>query len=141
MSLKPILFIINALLISSVFALGVNEHINSGEGFGYILPEYFYIAVAVGVLGVSVVWTFLHVLGGCLFGIAAGGLWDGIKLGLLLGLGLGLSRLWPYVMAWTAGIFAGNAPLLPILGWGFLAIILFGLNRMVMYFWNNIHTP
>lgn len=137
---KPFLFLFNALLISSVFALGADTYVNGGAGFGYILPEYFYYFVMFGVAGMSVMWTLVHMLGGCLFGMAAGGIWDGIKLGFTLGAGLGLSRLWPYSMAWAAGIFAGDGPWLHIIGFVLLTGILFGLNQFVMYFWNNIHS-
>lgn len=139
MSLKPLIFIINTILISSVCALGAEQYVNNGAGFGYVLPDYFYTFVFIGVLGVSLVWALLHILGGCLFGMAAGGFWDGVKLGVFLGVALGLSRLWPYVVAWTVGILAGNAPLMPILGYAFLALVLFGLNRVVLYFWGNIN--
>lgn len=138
-ALKPLQFLLNAILISSVFTLGADKYVNDGAGFGYILPDYFYYFVMIGVLGMSLMWTVLHVLGGCFFGFAAGGVWDGLKMGFLLGLGLGLSRLWPYSLAWAGGIFAGNAPLLPIIGFLCLSGLLFALNQIVMYFWNNVH--
>ena len=139
MPLRPFILLINGLLVTSVFALGADYYINNGAGFGYVLPDYFYWFVIIGVLGMSVMWTLVHMLGGCLFGMAAGGVWDGLKLGFVLGAGLGVSRLWPYTMAWTAGIFAGDAPLMHILLWGMATGLLFGLNRFVMYFWGHLH--
>ena len=138
-ALKPLWILLQALLVMSTFALATNAYINDGAGFGYVLPDYFYYFVIFGIAGISALWALVHIVGGGLFGMAAGGVLDGMKLGLVLGVGIGISRVWLYVLAWGAGAFAGQAPIWHVVGFGVLGALLYALNRFVMYFWNNIH--
>ena len=104
----------------------------------YEIPALIEHMVIIGVLGVSLFWAILHVVGGGLFGLAASGVVDGLKMGLLLGMGLGISRLWSHCLAWAIGCFAADGPLWHMISLGFVALILLGLNSSMRYFWGSI---
>lgn len=120
-----------------VGALAANLFFNHGAGFGYAIHPYVYYAVAAAALASSVFWALTHMVAGCFFGIAAGGLLDGLKLGLILGLGMAAAKLWPYVSAAGVGVWAVGGPLGYGIGGVVLGMLLFALNKVLEYFWRT----
>lgn len=137
--LAPVWFVLQGLFFMGVVALGADTYINAGQGFGYEIPQWFYLFVGLGVIGIPAFWAVCHIIGGGLFGMAAGGIWDGMKLGFVLGGGMAVARLWPYAGAWGVGTFVGEGPIWIVVVSFMLAGFLYGLNKFVMYFWRNLH--
>lgn len=100
------------------------------------LDPYVYLIVGALVLVEPAFWITTHLAGGIMMGLASGGFWDGLKLSLILGFGLGASRLWPHVLAAAAGVYAGGGPGLYSYGGALLAALLFGLEKMMVWLWN-----
>lgn len=108
----------------------------NAEGLPTLEPIIYYV-VAAAVFVVPLFWAFTHLCGGLLFGIAAGGVMDGLKLGLILGLGLSVGKLWPYVAAAAVGTYLGQGPALYVWGGAALAVLLFALDKVMFYFWQS----
>ncbi|HEX2859903.1 MAG TPA: hypothetical protein VHP58_06890 [Alphaproteobacteria bacterium] len=121
-----------ALLVAALVA-----NFYGGLGYQYDLHPYVYYGTAIAVLAIPVFWCSMHLCGGVLIGVAAGGLIDGLKLGMLLGIGMGLSKLWPYVLAAAAGCYIGKGPMVYVVGGVVVGILLFGIDRALMYFWKS----
>ncbi|MFZ2587713.1 MAG: hypothetical protein WAZ18_06330 [Alphaproteobacteria bacterium] len=105
-------------------------------GMDYDMGAPAYLIIAVLALAEPVFWAVMHLCGGVMMGVAAGGILDGIKLSLILGVGLGLSRLWVAVLGAAAGTYAGGGPLLYSIGGVVVAFALFGLERGIMWMWH-----
>jgi len=128
-----IMFIIHTVLMMGTLAL-------TYEYYGQLhhdIPEMLRYFIYAGVAGVSIVWAVGHALGGSILGMAAGGVWDGVKLGSMLGLAMSFSRLWPYFLAFSVGAFLCEAPNWHTIGAILLTIIAFGLNLAVKYIWSH----
>lgn len=108
-----------------------------GVYFVFNLPIYVYYGVAAAALFVPVFWAVMHMCGGVLFGIAAGGLLDGLRLGITLGVGMALGKLWPYVLATGIGVYLGGGPLYYTIVCTIVAVLLFALDRVIAYFWKS----
>lgn len=98
--------------------------------------ESLYTLVALVVLLEPAFWVATHLFGGVMMGIAAGGFLDGVRLSLILGVGLGLARLWFVVVGAAAGVYAGGGPLIYSIGGVVLAVVLFGLERAMLWMWH-----
>ncbi|MCP5405501.1 MAG: hypothetical protein H6922_04695 [Pseudomonadaceae bacterium] len=109
----------------------------SGQVFGYGTDATMRGIVILAVLAEPAFWAVTHLFGGVLMGVAAGGLLDGMKLSLILGLGLGVARTWPYVAAAAAGAYAGEGPLLYSIGGAVLAVLLFGMDKAITWMWQQ----
>jgi len=126
------------LFVMTVVALVVtNFYYDSGHGFGMAVPPYVYYAVAAMVAVVPVFWAITHLCGGLLLGIAGGGVLDGLRLGLMLGMGMALSKLWPSVFGAAIGVFAGGGPQLYGYGAIVVGVLLFALDRILVFFWHT----
>lgn len=139
--MKALWWTYQLLVAMAVAALVAHQYYDGGQGFPYLrmfpLSDYLYWAVALGALVVPVFWAVTHLCGGILFGIAAGGLLDGVKLGLILGLGMAVAKVWPFVLAGAVGVYAGDGPLIYCIGGVILGIALYGLDWALTYFWNS----
>ena len=111
--------------------------VKQGGASLYDFSELTYTVVGLAVLAEPVFWASMHLCGGILMGVAAGGLLDGIKLSCILGIGLGLSRCWPYVAAASAGVYAAGGPQVYSIGGAVAALLLFGLDKAMTWFWHN----
>jgi hypothetical protein len=134
--LKLLFGLISSIVVLGVAALSV-DYYDPGM-IAYKIPDIVTQLVLLAVVGVSIFWTVCHVVGGGLLGMAAGGIFDGIKMGLLLGIGLGISRLWPHTLAWATGAFVAEGPVWHIVLLVVSAVVLFGLNSTMRYFWGSI---
>lgn len=132
-----ILWSYRGIVALMVGALVYDYFVMKGGGAGYGFTELTYTVVAVAALAEPVFWASMHLCGGILMGVAAGGLMDGIKLSCILGIGLGLSRCWPYVLAAAAGTYAANGPQIYSIGGAVVAVGLFGLDKAMTWFWHN----
>lgn len=126
-----------AVVALAVFALVANVYHDGGKGFGVDIDDIIVYGVAIAVLAVPFFWAVTHLFGGVLFGIAAGGVGDGLKLGLLLGLGMSVGKLWPYVAAASAGVYVGGGPAIYAYGGLALALMLLALDKVMEYFWKS----
>lgn len=108
-----------------------------GVFYAFNVPMYVYYGVAAAALFVPVFWAVMHMCGGMLFGIAAGGVLDGLRLGLTLGLGMALGKCWPYVLAVGIGVWLGGGPLYYTIVSVVIAVLLFALDRVITYFWKS----
>jgi len=133
-TLRRIFQVIVALMVMAVVA---NYYAKGGEHW-YPVGEPVYYGVLIAALIVPVFWAVMHLCGGVLFGIAAGGFLDGCRLGLTLGLGMALGKMWPYMLAFGLGVYLGDGPLLYAIIGGVLGVLLFGLDRVMNYFWNSM---
>lgn len=129
--------ILQGLVALVVMGLAANFFANGGMGYGVPIHAYVYYGVAVASLAIPAFWAVTHLCGGILFGLAAGGFLDGVKLGLTLGLGMAFSKLWPTVLAIGAGIMLGKGPLLYAAICLILSVLLFALDRVLHYFWHS----
>jgi hypothetical protein len=133
---KLLLGFINSIVVLGVVALSIDYY--DPSMIAYKIPDMVTQLVLLAVVGVSIFWTVCHVVGGGLLGMAAGGVFDGVKMGLLLGIGLGISRLWPHTLAWAMGAFVAQGPVWHIVLLVVAALTLFGLNSVMRYFWGSI---
>ncbi|PZP39106.1 MAG: hypothetical protein DI585_05150, partial [Pseudomonas fluorescens] len=98
----------NIVVMLLVTALATDYFYDGGKGFGFNLPNSVYYIAGAVVAFLPVFWAIAHVCGGLLLGIASGGVLDGLRLGILLGLGMALSKLWPASFGLAAGAYFGN---------------------------------
>ena len=78
-----------------------------------------------------------HIIGGGIMGMTAGGVLSGMRLGLTLGLGVALARLWPYAAIVAIVGFLTQAP-----AWHWVvslicAIIFYAIKVFVDYIWSS----
>lgn len=103
-----------------------------------VVPEWAYYFLAIAVAGVSLLIAIGHVIGGGLMGMTAGGVWDGMRLGITLGLGVALGRLWPYAIIVAVVGFITQAPVWHWLLAGFLGLIFFGIHFIMKFIWTKV---
>jgi hypothetical protein len=120
-----------------VLGLTANYYYDGGAGFGYPIDLPVYYGVAIAVLLAPAFWAITHLCGGILMGFASGGFLDGVKLGLILGMGMALSKMWPYVLAAGAGVYLGGGPLLYTVCGAVGAVVLYALDWSLRYFWKT----
>lgn len=101
------------------------------------LDPFIDTVVILAVLAEPVFWAFTHLCGGLLMGMAAGGVWDGLKLSFILGVGFAVARMWPYVLGGAAGVLMGGGPALYGYGGLVLAFVLFMLDYAMSWFWKH----
>lgn len=130
------LWLYRVVVASLVGALVYDVYTADALG-GYSFDGPVQMVVILAALAEPAFWALTHLFGGVLMGCAAGGIWDGLKLSMILGLGLGVSRSWPYVAAATAGVYAGGGPLLYSIGGGILAVGLFALDKAMTWMWHQ----
>lgn len=102
------------------------------------IPHQAYTAALIGVVGISVLITLMHMGWGMVFGLAGGDFLDGVKLGGILGACYGIGRLWPYFLAWGVGSFFGEAPLWHTVVAVIMAFVVFSFKMIIKYFWGNM---
>jgi hypothetical protein len=129
-------------LVAALLGLLVAHHYNPAglavPMWGQVaVPDYIYLGVLAAALVTPAFWALTHLCGGVLFGLAAGGLLDGMKLGLILGLGMALSKCWPYALGVAGGVYFGGGPLLYSVVAVVAAVGLFGLDKALQYFWHS----
>jgi hypothetical protein len=134
--MRGILSLVHLLLIAGTFAISCDYY----GGFNIDIPEWFRYFVGFGVIGISILWTIVHIVGGSLMGMAGGTALDGLKMGLFIGGAASIGRLWPYAFAWAGGafIYAPGSDILhtiiPIVA-GFVFLI---VNFVVKYLWSQV---
>lgn len=101
------------------------------------LDPFIINVVIVAVLAEPAFWAVTHLFGGLLMGMAAGGVWDGLKLSFILGTGFAVARLWPYVLGGAVGVLMGGGPGLYAYGGLFLALLLCILDYAMSWFWKH----
>jgi len=102
------------------------------------VPEWAYYFLGIAVAGVSLLIAIGHVIGGGLMGMTAGGVLDGMRLGITLGLGVAFGRLWPYAAIVAVVGFITQAPVWHWLIAGFLAFLFFGINFIMRFIWQKV---
>ncbi len=133
---KGIFHILQFLLAIAVLAISTSYYDSSV--IEYVIPEYIYWFAIIGVPGLSLLVAGFSLVGGGFFGIVGGTFLEGLKMGLLIGLTNGIARLWPYLLAWSAGAYFGNQPLLKVIGIALIGAVVYSLHLAVNYFWHNI---
>lgn len=133
MSFKTLFHIAQTFLMMATFAASCHYY----ERFDVVVPPVLYIILGFGIIGVSVVWFLFHLLGGGIFGVASGGIINGLKIGGTIGLGMSLGRLWPYAMIWAAGAFFFGPPWHTVAAF-LLGMFLFVVNRLMGYVWERV---
>jgi hypothetical protein len=129
-----ILHIVHGLLMFATFAAAADFY----HDFGVSLPpEVNYILFA-AIVGVSLVLALGHVVGGGLMGFTAGGVLSGMKLGLLLGSGMAVGRLWPYLGLIAAAAFVFDGPLSHVISFGVACVVCLGVNMVLKYIWSHV---
>lgn len=105
--------ILNGLLYTATFAVACDfydkTYANVATLPQFAFPEWLYWVLLAAMIGVSVLVTLFHVVGGGLFGATAGGVLTGMKHGLILGAVQAFGRLWPYAVAIALASFFFNA--------------------------------
>ncbi len=120
-----------------VLALTANFFANGGAGFGLPVHPYVYYAVGGLALAMPAFWAITHLCMGAVMGLTGGGLKEGLKLGLMLGVGMALGRCWLNVAAIGGGIALGQGPMLWAIGTLVVAVVLYGLDWAITYFWKH----
>lgn len=101
------------------------------------LEPAIYTVLVIAVFAEPVFWAVTHLCGGLLMGVAAGGVWDGLKLSFILGIGFAVARMWPYVLGGAVGAFMGGGQNLYVYGGFALAVVLFLLDYAMSWFWKH----
>lgn len=132
--MKIILGVIHAFLYTCTLALSANYfgHLN------YQVPDVVYYGVVVAVFGVSLLIALGNMIGGGLMGLTAGGVWDGMRLGLILGIGTAIGRLWPYML-----IIAAVAFIYKVAAWVWILSLLggaicYGVHYLMRMIWSHV---
>lgn len=101
------------------------------------LDPFIYAVVLLTALAEPAFWAVTHLCGGLLMGVAAGGIWDGLKMSFILGVGFAVARMWPYLLGAAVGVLMGGGP--GIYGYGglVLAFLLFMLDYAMSWFWKH----
>jgi hypothetical protein len=139
--MRTLWFAYNLVVACAVALLTAHYYYDAGQGLPYVqdigIHAYVYYGVAAAALVAPAVWASMHLFGGLFFGMAAGGLLDGLRLGFILGFGMAIAKCWLFVLAAAVGVYAGGGPLLYSIGGAVLAFLLFGLHKALMYFWST----
>jgi hypothetical protein len=130
-------WVLHLIVMALVAAITANYYHAGGAGYGYAVHPYIYYGVGAVVAFLPVFWAITHVCGGLLLGLASGGVMDGLRLGLMLGTGMALSKLWPASLGAAAGIYLGDGPRLYMYGLIAVGVLLFALDRALHYFWHT----
>lgn len=128
---------LHSVVVVAVAALTANYYHAQGQGYGMPIHPYVYYVVGGAVAILPVFWAVTHVCGGLLLGIASGGVMDGLRLGVLLGLGMALSKLWPAALGVAIGVWMGDGPLAYTILAAIAGALLFGLSRALHFFWKS----
>jgi hypothetical protein len=128
--------LIHILTVVLVTALAANYFHDGGNGYGFEIHPYVYYGVGAFVAFMPVFWAITHVCGGLLLGIASGGVLDGLRLGVLLGLGMALSKLWPAAVGVALGAYIGDGLSSYVYLSVVAAVLLFALDKILQYFWH-----
>ena len=129
--MRTVIGVIQAFLYMMTLALTYAYYVNVRVD----IPEWAYTFLGIAVVGVSVLIAMGHVVGGGIMGMTAGGIWDGMRLGLTVGLGVALARLWPFAAIVAVVGFLTQAP---VWHWSLaliLAIIFYAIKVFVDYIW------
>ncbi len=129
--MKALWHIFEAFLLAATFAASYNFYDPQVEP-----PLWFLYTLWFGIAGISIVWAMIHIVGGGIFGAAAGGIWDGIRMGAILGIGFAIGRLWSYVLAWAAGAFFVGPPLHFVFG-VVIGVICLVIYTIIRYVWQK----
>ncbi len=129
--------IVQLILMFSVAAISVEYY--DPTLLPMPVPDIVWQIVLYGVVGTAVLWCVLMTLGGSLFGLAVGGHGtQDLQMGLLLGIGAGLARLWPHTLAWGAGCFTAAGPLTHVVLAGIATLVFLALHVVMKFFWGSI---
>lgn len=128
-------WLMNITVILLVAALAANYFHDNGNGYGFAVHAYVYYGVGALVAFMPVFWAVTHVCGGILLGIASGGVLDGLRLGVLLGLGMALSKLWPAAFGVAIGAYIGDGLNSYVYLAAVAGVLLFALDKILQYFW------
>lgn len=128
-------WLMNIVVIVLVAALAANYFHDNGNGYGFEVHAYVYYGVGALVAFMPVFWAITHVCGGLLLGIASGGVLDGLRLGVLLGLGMALSKLWPAAFGVALGAYIGDGLNSYVYLAAVAGVLLFALDKILQYFW------
>ncbi len=138
--MNTLFFLLNLIGAALVGLLTAHYFYDGGAGLPYLrdigVHDYIYYAAGIGVFLIPAFWAVTHICGGIFFGIAAGGLLDGMKLGLILGFGMALAKCWPAVLAAALGVYLGGGPLIYTVLGAVAGVMLIGLDKTLGYFWN-----
>ena len=126
---------LNILVMLLVTAVAANYFHDNGNGYGFDVHPYVYYGVGALVAFLPAFWAIAHVCGGVLLGLASGGVLEGMRLGILLGLGMALAKLWPAAFGVAAGAYIGDQNLLYAALGVVAGVLLFALDWILGYFW------
>ncbi len=129
--LHTVLLICSAWIAFDYFAFDIDV---------WPVPETLQYLTYVGVVGISVVWALVNVIGGGILGMTGGSILEGLKMGLILGCAISLGRIWPYAM--TVGLVAlffaqGILPGVIILIFGAVCL---ALQIITGHVWSKVNT-
>lgn len=102
------------------------------------VPKSIYHLLGIAIIGVSALIAIGHVIGGGLMGLTSGGVLSGMRLGFILGMGVGLSRLWPYCAIVGAVALLNQASAWHWLIAFVLAVVFFALHMMMRHVWKSV---
>ncbi|RYG61902.1 MAG: hypothetical protein EON60_01850 [Alphaproteobacteria bacterium] len=128
-------WLLNIMVILVVTAMSANYFHDGGNGYGFDIHPYVYYGAWAFAAFMPVFWALAHVCGGILLGIASGGVLDGLRLGILLGLGMALSKLWPAAFGLALGAYLGDGLGMYVYLGAAAGVLLFALDKILQYFW------
>ncbi len=102
------------------------------------IPDWAYLFLGIAVIGVSLVIAIGHVIGGGLMGMTAGGILNGMRLGIMLGLSVSLGRLWPYMLIISVVAFIAHAPTWHWVTSMLLGLLFLGINLVTKFLWHRV---
>lgn len=133
--MKKLWHLINFALLLGTLALSYKYYTNALDD----IPDYFNWVMAIGIVGISLAQTFFFIIGGSILGAVQGGMFESMRLGLMVGGMLAIGRLWPFALAWTAGAFLfSTSTILHTAGAAIITLICFMMNRAVKYLWSEL---
>ena len=128
-------WLLNIVTFLVVAGMAANYFHDGGNGYGFDVHPYVYYG-AIAVVGfVPVFWALMHICGGLLLGVASGGILEGLRLGLLLGMGMALSKLWPAAFGVALGAYIGDGLSSYVYLSGIVGVLLLALDKILTYFW------
>lgn len=128
-------WLLNIITFLVVAGMAANYFHDGGNGYGFDVHPYVYYGAIAFVAFVPVFWALTHICGGLLLGIASGGVLEGLRLGLLLGMGMALSKLWPAAFGVALGAYIGDGLSSYVYLGGIVGVLLFALDKILHYFW------
>lgn len=133
--MKKLWHLLNLLLLLGTLALAYKFYTNALDD----IPDYFNWIMAAGIIGISLAQTCFFVIGGSIFGAVQGGMFESMRLGLMVGGMMAVGRLWPFALAWTFGAFLFSPNTILHTALGLLAtLVCFMVNRAVSYLWSEL---